>query len=99
MIVVLDPHLPPRLADLERLDRLHAEVHGPFDAVRLGDLCERADDEHVWLHVGRARTIGVATAADPAFGDGFDAMIGYAASKGWLNDAGTHARAHVEAAV
>lgn len=99
MIVVLDPNEPPSVTDLDRLDRLHAEVRGSLDAVRLDDLCEPADDEHVWLHVGRARTIAVAATSDPAFGDRFDAMIGYAASKGWLNAAGTHVRAHVEPAV
>lgn len=98
MIVVLDPNEPPRVTDLERLDRLHAEVHGTLDAARLDDLCERADDEHVWLHVDRARAIGDGAASDPAFGAGFDAMIGYATSKGWLNDAGSHVRAHVERA-
>lgn len=77
MIVVLDPNEPPRLTDLERLDRLHAEVHGTLDA---------------------ARAIGVGATSDPAFGNGFDAMIGHATSKGWLNDAGTHVRAHVELA-
>lgn len=98
MIVVLDPNEPPRLADLDRLDRLHAEVRGTLAAARLGELCERADDEHVWLHVDRARAVGAEMSDDPSFGDGFDAMIGYAATKGWLNDAGTHVRAHVESA-
>ncbi len=96
MIVVLDPNEPPRLTDLDRLDRLHAEVRGSLVAARLDDLCERADDQHLWLHVDRARAAGVEASNDPTFGDGFDAMIAYAATKGWLNEAGTHVRAHVE---
>ncbi len=98
MIVVLTAHQSPHLTDLDRLDRLHAELHGVLDDVRMGELCEIADDEHVWLDVALARVAGIAAATDPAFGDGFDAMISYAGSKGWLNDAGTHVRAHVERA-
>ncbi|MDW3213459.1 MAG: hypothetical protein R8G01_05645 [Ilumatobacteraceae bacterium] len=98
MIVVLASNEPPRLTDLDRLDRLHAELHGALDAAQLGDLCEPAEDEHVWLDVARARANGVERSSDATFGENFDAMIGYAASKGWLNDAGTHVRAHVEPA-
>lgn len=98
MIVVLGQSEPPRLTDLERLDRLHAELHGPLDTAQLGHLCERADDAHVWLHVDRARAVGVGAADDPAFGERFDAMIEYAATKGWLDEAGSHVRAHIETA-
>ncbi len=98
MIVVLTAHEPPLLTDLDRLDRLHAELHGELGAARLGALCERADDEHVWLDVARARAAGMAAATDPTFDERFDAMIAYAGSKGWINDPGTHVRAHVERA-
>ena len=98
MIVVLSSSEPPRLTDLDRLDRLHAELHGAIETARLDDLCEPDDAEHVWLDVAGARAIGVEASSDPAFGEGFDGMIGYAASKGWLNDAGTHVRAHIEPA-
>lgn len=98
MIVVLSSEHGPRLTDLDRLDRLHAELHGPLDQVRLGELCEVADDEHVWLDIAAARACGVAASGDEAFGAGFDAMIEYAAGKGWLDDAGTHVRAHCEPA-
>lgn len=98
MIVVLASNAPPRLTDLDRLDRLHAELHDPLDAVRFDDLCEADDGEHVWLDVARARALGLDASDDPAFGPGFDGMIGYATSQGWLNDTGTHVRAHIEPA-
>jgi hypothetical protein len=98
MIVVLTSEHTPRLTDLDRLDRLHAELHGPLDHVRLGELCEVLDEEHVWLDIAAARAGGVAASGDEAFGAGFDAMITYAAGKGWLNEAGTHVRAHCEPA-
>lgn len=97
MIVVLSAAAPARLTDLDRLDRLHAECDGPPAAMRLDPLCVAHDDgEHVWLDVGAARAIGVAESGDDGFGDAFDAMIGFAARQGWLDEAGTHVRAHVE---
>lgn len=96
MIVVLTQARPPSLTDLDRLDRLHAEVHGELHDVALGAMCQAADDEHVWLDVAAARAAGVDASDDETFGEQFDAMIAYAAGKGWLNDAGTHVRAHVE---
>lgn len=96
MIVVLTSHEPPRLTDVDRLDRLHAELHGALEDATLGSLCERADGEHVWLDVAAARAVGIDASGDAAFGEQFDAMIAYAAGKGWLNEAGTHVRAHVE---
>lgn len=96
MIVVLSPDRPPQLTDLDRLDRLHATCDGPVVAAQLGELCAADDDDHVWLDVTVARSIGVAASDDSGFGDQFDGMIAYASSAGWLNDAGTHVRAHID---
>ncbi len=98
MIIVLTPTEPPRLTDLDRFDRLHAEVHGDVDDVRLGELCRPCDAEHVWLDIDAARDTGVAAADDPAFAEQYNAMIAYARSSGWVDDGGTHVRAHVERA-
>jgi hypothetical protein len=55
------------------------------------------DGDHVWLAVAELKSRAAATVTDPAtWGAGFDAMIAYAGSKGWLNDAGDAVRAHVE---
>ena len=97
MIVVLSPTAEPVLTDLDRFDRLHAECSGPPDAARLGDLCRlHGDGEHVWLDVAGARAVGLAASDDPTFGERFDAMVTFAAKHGWLDDAGTHVRAHIE---
>lgn len=93
MIVVLSVVDEPPLTDLDRFDRLHAEVTGSFDAVEFGRLCRRCDDEHVWLDIARARATG-AEHSD-AFVAQFDEMIRFAADHGWLDDDATHVRAHV----
>lgn len=96
MIVRLSRDAPPELADLDRLDRLHAESPGPLDEMTSGPLCRfDADGEHVWLDVAAARAAG-AERTDDEWVAGFDGMIAFAASKGWIDDAGTHVRAHVE---
>ncbi len=100
MIVLLSPDAPPTVTDAMRLDRLHAECRGALADMRFSDLCAPADDGgHVWLDIPATRAAGAALVdgndhAD--FTSRFDGMVAYAASKGWVNEAGTHLRAHVE---
>lgn len=99
MIVQLSADSPPTLVDLDRLDRLHAECAGPIGDMRFDETCVADDDgQHVWLDVAAARSIGVAGAGadDVDYGTRFDAMIAYAASKGWLDDASIRVRAHIQ---
>lgn len=97
MIVRLAADAPPALADLERLDRLHAESPGPLADMAPGPLCRFDDDgEHVWLDIAAARDVGSTRSDDAGWVVRFDAMIAYATSKGWTDDTGTHVRAHVE---
>ena len=99
MIVLLSPDVPPALTDVDRLDRLHAESPGPLADMMDGSLCRfDPDGEHVWLDIAVARAAGAEVAGDADWAEGYEAMITYAASKGWTDDAGTHVRAHVEVA-
>ncbi|MFZ8999646.1 MAG: hypothetical protein ACO225_05440 [Ilumatobacteraceae bacterium] len=95
MIIRLSTSAPPALDDLDRFDRLHATADADLSSTATGSLCrwDADDDEHVWLDVAEARATIVDAGRDAA---AFDSMIGYAASKGWLDAAGTHVRAHVE---
>jgi len=95
MIIRLSTSAPPALDDLDRFDRLHATCPGELSEMATGPLCRGDDDDpdHVWLDVAEARATIVDAGRDAA---AFDSMIGYAASKGWLDAAGTHVRAHVE---
>ena len=55
------------------------------------------DGSHVWLRITELKARGAAGVADPvAWGEGFDGMIAFATSKGWVNEAGDAVRAHVE---
>ena len=96
MIVHLSADSPARLDDLDRLDRLHAESAGPPDATRLTDWCSLDDDgEHVWLDVAACRSIGMASLGT-GWAEGFDAMVDFAASRGWTDEDGRRVRAHIE---
>ena len=96
MIVHLSAVAPAELADLDRLDRLHAECDGAVGSARLARWCCLDDDgEHLWLDVAACRELGAAEGGEP-WVEQYDAMIGYATSQGWTNDAGTHVRAHIE---
>ena len=100
MIVLLSPHLPPMLTDVDRLDRLHAESPGPLAGMMAGSLCRvDPDGEYVWLDIAAARAAGAEASDDTGWADAYDAMIAYATTKGWTDDAGTHVRAHVEPSV
>ncbi|HSJ91789.1 MAG TPA: hypothetical protein VK917_06955 [Ilumatobacter sp.] len=97
MIVQLSPDTPPVIADVDRLDRLHAVSPGPLADMTSGSLCRFDDDgEHVWLDIAVARAAGTDVSEDDGWPEKYDAMIAYATSKGWTDGAGTHVRAHVE---
>ena len=98
MIIVLRADTPPRLTDADRLDRLHAECDTDLGTIQYDEFVRQADDGHVWVDVDWLRTSGLAQVGDPDFATNFDAMITYATTKGWLDDAGTSVRAHIVSA-
>lgn len=99
MIIVLRADSPPRLTDADRLDRLHAEIDGELadeaHVTQYDEFVSPADDDHVWVDIDWLRTSGVALVGDADYATKFDAMIAYATSKGWLDDAGRCVRAHI----
>lgn len=97
MIVQLRVGAPPALADVDRLDRLHAECPGALADMATGPLCRPDDDgAHVWLDIAEARAAGAAASDDAGWTGKFDDMIAYATSKGWTDDTGSLVRAHIE---
>ena len=86
-----------RVDEVEDLKRLHVESSLDLDALRAAVEAAGAGsvtgDGHVALDPGWLRAAG--PDGDRTWSEGFDAMVGYARSKGWVDDAGA-IRAHVE---
>lgn len=87
------------LREPEVLNRFHVEVPGGDAGVAVralgadGRAAEAAD--HVWVRIGALREWAQGR-VDEGWGDGFEKMIAYAKSKGWVDDAGTHVQAHIQ---
>jgi len=64
-------------------------------AAALGDFADGATVDHVWIRVDAVRA-AAAGRVGAGWEDDFAAMLGFARSKGWLNEAGTAIAAHVE---
>jgi hypothetical protein len=86
-------------AEVEDADDLQAfSVHVAGDGAigpALGDLGRAdANGQHAWIGIDELRR-----RAEPARSDGwgerFDGMVGFARSKGWLDDDGDALRAHI----
>lgn len=84
------------LGEAENLRGLSVELRS-CDASQaealLGDL-GRLDGDHIWLDIGLLKALSP-LAGDTEWADGFDGVMKYAESKGWLDGAGTHVRAHI----
>jgi hypothetical protein len=51
---------------------------------------------HVYVPIDTVRTMAGATGVASSWEDDFSGMVGYASSKGWLDDSGTAIEAHIE---
>ncbi|CAB4930641.1 MAG: hypothetical protein F2825_10175 [Actinobacteria bacterium] len=96
MRIVLSTTADPEVTgadDLKSLDVL-APAEIPADQLtdRLAPL-GTVEGDHAWLDVARLRAAG--RPDDEQWVAGFEGMVGYAASKGWLDPAGTAVRAHL----
>jgi hypothetical protein len=99
----------PVLAEPADCRRFHVAVRGTGDAAVLDRIlrvsgvgCVDGDGEAL-VHVAAVRRLAAAAGAttDPGHPDDqwetdFAAMLGYAASKGWMSEDGDSIRAHVE---
>lgn len=64
-------------------------------AAAFGFDAEARDEEHVWISIARLRSLGRAFGG-PTWQTGCDGMLGYARSKGWVDDERRMVRAHIE---
>ena len=99
MIIVIDDRRDVRLEDPLDNKRFHLEIRArSVDIASLaaafapyGELDSR---EYAWVDT-RALRQWQGVADNPAYLTGLEAMLAYAAKKGWLNADGTRVRAHV----
>ncbi len=84
------------VADAENLRQLHTEFRGIGDAAAAAALAAAGlgtvDGDHAWLDVSALRAAGDGS---PEWAAGFDAMLAYAASKGWASADGSRVQAHI----
>jgi len=97
MLLIIDTEIN-RTSVLEGddLKRLSASVRGQGDVARaLGGLGRPdADGAHVWIGIAALRRAAAPT-GDAAWGSGYDGMIAYATSKGWVDTASAEVRVHL----
>jgi hypothetical protein len=77
--------------------KFHVEAAGGDVAAvaRAVGSTEPAPADHVWVGVDWLRAQAAGRVGD-GWDTDFDAMLGFARSKNWLNDAGTAIQAHIE---
>ena len=86
-----------RLREADDFGRFHIEADGDrHDVLRaLGAEARLGRTHHLWWSLGAVRRL-----APPGAGEDwwrrFDAMMAWAAGRGWIDDAGTHVQVHVE---
>ncbi len=91
----------PELVEPENCTRFHVECGmagaSPHEvATALGAWADGATDEHVWIPVSVIRKAAAGRVGETWEAD-FTGMLGYARSKGWLNEQGDAIAAHVAA--
>ncbi len=53
------------------------------------------EPDHVWVAIDTVRLLAADQVGED-WAERFDAMVAYAATKGWLDEAGTHIKAHID---
>ncbi|HEU5302454.1 MAG TPA: hypothetical protein VFW06_09495 [Acidimicrobiia bacterium] len=103
MFVQVDLSAAPPVVTLEEAGdtaRFHVLVSGGKDAALVyGALVDaaagRLEGDDAWIAVDAVRRMAVGRVSEGWDAD-LEAMLGYARSKGWLDEAGHAIRAHVE---
>ncbi|HJK92778.1 MAG TPA: hypothetical protein RMG95_20865 [Polyangiaceae bacterium LLY-WYZ-15_(1-7)] len=96
MVIIVADAAGPRLEEKDVFNRFHVRAGSAEEALSaLGEDGRAAEEaDHVWVRVDAVR--GWA-GGDAAWEEGFSKMIGFAAKHGWVDEAGTHVKAHVQA--
>ena len=98
MYIELDLRTGERhLAEADDFGRLHIEADGDrHDVLRmLGDEARLGRTHHLWWSIEAIRRLA-APGREPVWVERFDAMMAWAATQSWIDEAGTHVQVHVE---
>ena len=103
MFVQVDVNAQPPIVTLEEPDdctRFHLAVVGGTDLARVfGALVDaaagRLEGGHALITIDSVRRMAAGRVADD-WGDRFDGMLGYARTKGWIDETGSSIQAHIE---
>lgn len=102
MVIAVDMTVAPpavRLEEPDAFDRFSIVVHGSAEpaavTAELGRIGWPADVDHFFVEPESLRALAGPRAEDAVWREKLDAMLAYATSKGWTDDAG-RVRAHVE---
>lgn len=92
--------LVPALLDIDNFRDFKVVVHGGRDglATALEGVGRLDDDGNAFLAIDAVRRLAGERAQDPEWRDSFAAMVEYARSKGWVDEAGEAIQAHCETA-
>ncbi|WP_224167150.1 hypothetical protein [Arthrobacter sp. StoSoilA2] len=102
MIVLLNRH-EAKILEADDFRRLHVSTgltaEGIGDALRKSGIGASYEDDHAVLKVSALRAKASSAARGPDWDAGWEKMIAYARSKGWLTNDETGLFAHVEFAI
>ena len=86
-----------RLAEADDFTRFHIEADGDRHDVLgvLGAEARLGRTHHLWWSITAARQLAPSD-RDPAWDERFEAMMAWAATQGWIDEAGTHVQVHIE---
>ncbi len=97
------PDAQPELVEAADCKRFHVEYgSAPASAAEVAaalgswadGATDAATDDHVWIRIDAVRT-AAAPVVEAGWAADFDGMLSFAASKGWLNEAGDAIAAHI----
>ncbi|MDE0195512.1 MAG: hypothetical protein OXP08_08165 [bacterium] len=98
MYVVLDLRTGRMgLAEVDDFNRFHIEAEGDRrDVLRvLGAEARLGRTHHLWWSIEAVRRLALED-REPVWDERFDAMMAWAATQGWIDEAGTHVQVHIE---
>ena len=89
------------VAEADDCARLQVEAPGLDDgaagaALAMHGMGRVGAPGHLWLHVQALRRAAPATVDATDWENRFEAMLGYAVERGWLDESGEYVAAHIE---